>query len=105
MSATTDEFTFRDADDVEVFGRRWIGSASPRAVVLISHGLSEHSGRYARFAEALRDAGYGVYAVDHRGHGRTASATGPGRLGPRGMDAVLDDLHELSTRATAEHGS
>jgi alpha-beta hydrolase superfamily lysophospholipase len=97
-----DEFTFRDADAVEVFARRWLPAGTPRAVVLIAHGLSEHSGRYARFADALVGAGYAAYAVDHRGHGGTAESTGVGRAGPNGMDGILGDLHELSGIATSE---
>src|SRR5262245_35681272 len=97
-----DELTFRDSDDVEVFARRWRDDGAPRAVVLIAHGLSEHSGRYARFADALVGAGYTAYAVDHRGHGRTAESTGVGRAGARGMDGILDDLHQLSAIATSE---
>jgi len=97
-----DEFTFRDADGVDVFARRWRPDASPRAVVLVAHGLSEHSGRYARFADALVGAGYAVYAVDHRGHGRTAESTGVGRAGPGGMDGVLADLDQLRGIAVDE---
>ena len=97
-----DEFTFRDVDEVEIFARRWIPGGTVRAVVLVAHGLSEHSGRYARFADALVRAGYAVYSVDHRGHGRTAEATGVGRAGPRGLAGILDDLHQLSAIATSE---
>jgi alpha-beta hydrolase superfamily lysophospholipase len=70
-------------------------------VVLVAHGASEHSGRYARFAGALNAAGFAVVAIDHRGHGRTATSTGPGIMGPGGGNAVLDDLHELRASATA----
>jgi alpha-beta hydrolase superfamily lysophospholipase len=97
-----DEFTFRDADDVDVFARRWVPAGAARAVLLVAHGLSEHSGRYARFADALVGAGYAVYALDHRGHGHTAEHTGVGRAGPNGMDGILDDLHHLSTIAAGE---
>jgi len=97
-----DEFTFRDDDGVDVFARRWRADRAARAVVVLAHGLSEHSGRYARFAQALVGAGYAVYAVDHRGHGRTAPATGVGRAGPNGMNGILGDLHELSGIAVAE---
>ena len=49
----------------------------------IAHGMGEHAGRYRRLAEALTDAGYVVYANDHRGHGVTAgSAERHGDLGP-----------------------
>jgi alpha-beta hydrolase superfamily lysophospholipase len=97
-----DEFTLRADDGAEIFARRWLAEGAPRAIVLVAHGLSEHSGRYARFADALVGAGYAVYAVDHRGHGRTAESTGVGRAGPRGMDAILDDLHQLSGVAVGE---
>ena len=51
------------------------GSAAPRGVVQLVHGMSEHIERYAPFAEALCAAGYLVCANDHVGHGRTAAAT------------------------------
>ena len=36
---------------------------------MISHGGGEHSGRYEHVADRLTDAGYAVWALDHRGHG------------------------------------
>jgi alpha-beta hydrolase superfamily lysophospholipase len=62
-----DERTFVDAHGVEIFIRRWTID-DPRALVLISHGASEHSGRYERFARALNEAGFAAVALDHRGH-------------------------------------
>jgi alpha-beta hydrolase superfamily lysophospholipase len=99
-----DEFSFVGADGVEVFARRWTPEGTPHAAVVIAHGLSEHSGRYSRFADALVGAGYAVYAEDHRGHGRTAASTGVGRAGSRGMDGVVDDLHLLAGIAATETG-
>jgi alpha-beta hydrolase superfamily lysophospholipase len=98
-----DERMFVDAHGVEVFTRWWTTDA-PRGVVLISHGASEHSGRYDRFAKALNAAGFGAVALDHRGHGHTASPTEPGMMGPGGGDAVVDDLHELRAAARSENG-
>src|SRR5690606_14386808 len=43
-----------------------------RAAVLLLHGMQEHSGRYADFANYLTAQGYAVLAYDHAGHGRTA---------------------------------
>lgn len=99
-----DEQTFVDVDGIGVFYRRWVPKGDVRAIVVIVHGASEHSGRYARFAEVLIGEGYAVYALDLRGHGRTAASTGPGRIGPRGMEGVLDDVGELIARARAEQG-
>jgi alpha-beta hydrolase superfamily lysophospholipase len=95
-----DERTFVDAHGVEVFTRWWPVDA-PTGVVLVSHGASEHSGRYDRFARALNDAGYAVAALDHRGHGRTGAATGAGVMGAGGGQAVVDDLHQLRVDAEA----
>lgn len=99
-----DELTFVDGDGVTVFFRRWLPKGAPRAAVVVAHGASEHSGRYARAAEVLTGAGYAVYALDLRGHGRTAASTGPGRIGPRGMDGVLDDVGEVIGLARGDVG-
>lgn len=42
---------------------------SSKAIVVILHGLNEHSGRYARFARQLNSHGYKVYGMDWTGHG------------------------------------
>jgi alpha-beta hydrolase superfamily lysophospholipase len=89
-----DELTFRDRHGIEIFVRRW-PTANAVGAVVISHGASEHSGRYDRFARALDDAGLHAYAIDHRGHGRTAGATGKGRMGPPGGAALVDDLDHV----------
>ena len=47
---------------------------APRAVVCIQHGMAEHAARYARFQDALAEAGFASVAHDHRGHGRTEAA-------------------------------
>jgi acylglycerol lipase len=41
------------------------------AVVMVAHGLGEHGGRYRHVAEKLVEAGCAVYAIDHRGHGKS----------------------------------
>ena len=89
--------SFVDAFDVEVFTRWWSVDA-PRAVVVISHGASEHSLRYARFAADLNAAGIAVVALDQRGHGRTGASTGVGLVGPGGGAALIADLHEVRTQ-------
>ena len=97
-----DEITFRDRHGVEVFLRRW-PTADPVGTVVLSHGASEHSGRYDRFAGSLNDAGFAAYAIDHRGHGRTAESTGKGRMGPPGGGALVDDLDQVVDFARRDH--
>ncbi len=63
--------------------------------MVIAHGASEHSGRYSHVAARLVDAGYAVYAIEHRGHGRSE---GPRALIDRMSNAVAD-LDALITTA------
>ncbi len=101
MSA--DEFFLTAADGVSLHVYRWTPEGAPRAVVQIVHGLAEHGGRYGRLAQALTAAGYGVYAIDLRGHGETAKG---GFLGyfarADGWDVCLSDLATLTLRIEAD---
>ncbi len=57
------------AGDVELFWRGWEPAGQAGGVVLLCHGLGEHSGRYGNVVEALLPEGWAVYGLDHRGHG------------------------------------
>ncbi|CUA83658.1 MULTISPECIES: alpha/beta fold hydrolase [Gulbenkiania] len=84
-------WTLQRDDGHHIQGRAWPAVGEPRAVVVISHGLSEHGARYAPMAEALAHAGYTVYAYDHRGHGTGAAV--PGWLAAEGgWQKLVDDL-------------
>lgn len=82
-------------DGKKLFVRRFLPDGGAKAVLHLSHGMAEHSARYARLAGALTEAGYAVYVNDHRGHGQTAAT--PAELGvfQGGLNRVLDDLVEL----------
>lgn len=72
----------------DLYGRLWRPKSQAIASVVVAHGLGEHGGRYEELALYLRDHGYGVFAYDHRGHGRS-----PGRRGHVGLyDQLLNDL-------------
>ena len=92
------ELTFTDPDGVEVYVRTWPKDGAT-AHVVIAHGMSEHIGRYDRFARALNDAGFSVSGLDHRGHGRTGEKTGAGKLGAGTADALVEDLHHVVEEA------
>lgn len=94
-----DEFDLPMADGVAVHVRRWLPDNEPRGVVQLSHGMAEHAGRYARLAGHLVEAGFAVWAHDHRGHGGTARQDGDlGHFADGdGFDLVVTDL--LAVRA------
>jgi len=60
----------------KIFTRSWLPSAgeATKALVFLFHGLGEHSGRYAHVAAHFNARGYGVFALDHHGHGRSDGA-------------------------------
>lgn len=73
-------------------------------VVLVAHGMGEHSLRYASLARTLNAAGFTVLAQDHRGHGRTAGdPSRHGDFGPEGWRGLVDDQLRLIERAREEH--
>jgi hypothetical protein len=91
---------FTDSFGVEITYYVW-PVERPKAVVQIAHGLGDHGRRYDHVAKALNDAGYSVYADDHRGHGVTGEkqkAIGQiktmGNLGPGGIKAAFEQVHE-----------
>jgi len=91
------------ADGTRLHFRRWLPAGELRASVQILHGMSEHSGRYGRLGTALAERGLAVYAMDLRGHGRTAESTGIGRFGGMGIETVLDDVAVLHLLMEHEH--
>jgi alpha-beta hydrolase superfamily lysophospholipase len=105
VTTTSDEVhELQAADGTELAYRRWLPDGEVRATLQVVHGLSEHGGRYARLAAALTTRGIAVAALDQRGHGRTAAATGKGRFGDgAGSADVLDDVRLLGERLAGDH--
>ncbi len=65
------ESSYTAHDGKELFLQAWMPD-SPKASMLLVHGLGEHSGRYADFAKMLAEAGVAVFTFDGRGHGKSA---------------------------------
>src|SRR6476660_1435358 len=55
----------------ELFWQGLLPDTAPRAVIVAAHGLAEHYGRYGNRVDHVVPRGYAVYALDHRGHGRS----------------------------------
>ena len=54
----------------------WLPSNEPKAVLLVAHGLAEHSGRYINIVNHFVPKGYAVYGFDQRGHGKSQGQRG-----------------------------
>ncbi|MBI4285516.1 MAG: lysophospholipase [Chloroflexi bacterium] len=57
---------------IRLYYQCWLPATTPRATLLICHGLAEHSGRYMDLASYFVPKGYAAFGLDHRGHGRSA---------------------------------
>ncbi|MCF7801916.1 MAG: lysophospholipase [Candidatus Marinimicrobia bacterium] len=62
---------FDSRDGARLFRQSWYPAEKPRAVVIIVHGIAEHSGRYAHVAECLCQNRIAVETFDLRGHGQS----------------------------------
>ena len=84
-----------------LFYRSWPVNDQASAVVLISHGLGEHSGRYEHVAAAFNAAGLHVFALDHLGHGQS-----PGkRAFVSRFSELTDGVAELRAHIATEYPS
>ena len=93
-----DDVTLVGGDGVQLYAQRWCGTVAPRGVLVVIHGLKDHSDRYSKLAVAAVDAGYAVYALDLRGHGRSP---GP-RVTIDRFDTFVDDAARLVALARTE---
>ena len=62
---------FKGYDGLTLFEQSWMPEDECKAVVLLVHGLGEHSARYAHVAEFLTSRNIGVETFDHKGHGKS----------------------------------
>lgn len=86
-------------------GRSWLRlliwlpdpTYTKRGVVQLVHGMSEHVGRYDRFARFLAGLGYVVFGHDQVGHGKSVSSQR--NLGHMplagGADILVDDVRRV----------
>jgi alpha-beta hydrolase superfamily lysophospholipase len=62
---------FKGVRDTRIYFQSWLPGSEPKAVLLIVHGLAEHSGRYMNIVNHFVPMGYAVYGIDHLGHGKS----------------------------------
>lgn len=89
------EFTIPSGDKkTALHAVEWLPEDNPRAVLQVSHGISEYILRYEPLAEFLTERGFAVVGNDHLGHGMSVAEGAP-RLyfGEAGSwNTVVDDL-------------
>lgn len=79
--------TFIGKGGTEIFFQNW-GVDVPRGILVIAHGVGEHSGRYDNIINELKGDRILIYALDHRGHGRSGGKRGH-------VDSFMDYIYDL----------
>ncbi|NIB41670.1 alpha/beta hydrolase [Pseudomaricurvus alkylphenolicus] len=65
-----------ETDSFNCHYRQWLPDNCPNALMLIVHGMGEHCARYQHVAKYFVERGFGVYALDHKGHGKSEGRPG-----------------------------
>ncbi len=86
-SYSHDTGSFTGKGGIEIYFQKWIADKA-RAVLVIAHGLGEHSGRYGNLLKSLAGKKISVFAIDHRGHGKSDGKRGH-------IDSFMDYVYDL----------
>lgn len=89
------ELLLDTADGLRLRCLQWLPESKPRALLVVTHGMGEHAGRYQGLAEKCVALGIGLVAADLRGHG---CSPGEQELVNR-FDDYLHDLDALFAQA------
>jgi alpha-beta hydrolase superfamily lysophospholipase len=62
---------FKGIRNLNIYYQGWLPDVNIKAVLLVVHGLGEHSGRYMNVVNHFVPLDYAVYGFDHVGHGKS----------------------------------
>lgn len=70
----------------------WQPEGETKALLQITHGMTEHIGRYEAFAEEMTACGIAVAGFDLRGHGANPGDRAVASFGETGWEAAVSDM-------------
>ena len=93
------ETTLTTFDDIQLYFRKDTPASTPKAAIVIVHGLCEHAGRYDYVTEKLLKKSFVVYRFDHRGHGRSEGQ----RVFYKDFHDIIEDVHTVIDKVKSEN--
>lgn len=93
------ESSFEGVGGLKIATRSWEPEGSPRAVMILVHGLNAHSGYMEWPGEQFAANGFASYALDHRGRGKSEGE----RFYVEELSDWLGDLDKLVDIARSEN--
>ncbi len=100
MPFAYEETHLQTSDGLRLFLARW-RPERPRGVLVLVHGLAEHSGRYRHVAEWFADRDFAVDVPEYRGHGRSPGLA----VHVQRFDEYVADVRAARARAASDHPS
>lgn len=91
-SMNAEAFDFSGYNGANLPAVLWLPDTKPKAILQITHGMTEHIGRYEAFAQQMTALGIAVAGYDLRGHGRNPGSPDVASFGEDGWDASLQDM-------------
>jgi alpha-beta hydrolase superfamily lysophospholipase len=95
-----DTSSFKTPDGLNIHTVHQAAVGNPKALVIVVHGISEHIGRYEHVIDFLSKAGYEVYGLDHRSHGKS---DGKIRIHTDTHTRFVEDLKQFYDSIKAKH--
>lgn len=92
-----ESFTFTGHQGLQLPAVLWLPEEEPKQILQITHGMTEHMGRYTALAQAMTDRGIAVAGFDLRGHGKNPGDPECASFGDGGWEASLSDMHLFHT--------
>jgi len=93
------EGEFPGYQDLNLYYQCWLPSNKPRAILLVAHGLAEHSGCYLNLVNHFVPQGYAIYSFDYQGHGRSPGL--PGHI--ERFSYYINDLQAFGDMVRKKH--
>ncbi len=84
---------FAGSDGTHLPALIYLPDDSPKLIVQITHGMTEHIARYERLARSLTALGAAVAGFDLRGHGACGGDARIASLGENGWEKTLKDMN------------
>ena len=88
----TEIFEFAGYNGIILPAYLWLPDGEVKAVSQITHGMTEHMGRYEAFARYLCSMGITVAGFDLRGHGKNPGDAEVASFGEGGWAASIEDM-------------
>lgn len=88
----TETFEFKGHNAITLPAMLWLPEGEPKVLLQITHGMTEHIGRYESFAKNMTEQGIAVAGFDLRGHGKNPGDPAMATFGEGNWEASIEDI-------------